>query len=140
MKEIELSYTEDGQNIEVLVSAGYGAGWSTWEGGIEYAVDKRIIDFFKAHMDEDGYLSNPFFDDDEDETTEITVEEDDLRDFFTSIGYNGRHLYFSGLYDCKIVTVPVGTKFRIAEYDGAERIEIFSEDDWFTAYPKPRTY
>ena len=46
---IELSYTKDG-DIEILISPGFGAGWSTWDNNsINLAVDKKIIDFFKEY-------------------------------------------------------------------------------------------
>ena len=44
---IELSYTNDG-DVEILVSPGFGAGWSTWN-DLGVAVDKRIVDFFKEN-------------------------------------------------------------------------------------------
>ena len=48
-ENIEFSYTKKGE-IKVLVSPGYGAGWSTWNSdSINLAVDKRIVDFFELH-------------------------------------------------------------------------------------------
>jgi hypothetical protein len=39
-----------------------------------------------------------------------------------------------GSYDDLIVRwIPVGTKFRITEYDGAEGIEIYNPDAWYEA-------
>lgn len=41
---VERYYNKDGQ-LAVLVSHGYGAGWSTWnEYGIDLAIDKRIVE------------------------------------------------------------------------------------------------
>ena len=113
-----LSYDENG-NLEVLVSTGFGAGWSTWNAwGINLAVDKRIIDFFKANLNPYDHLNQ-------------TVTDSKLNEFIHSIGYTG-NFYFGGFYDCRIRKVSPGTMFKIREYDGAERIEVFDDSDWFT--------
>ena len=88
------------------------------------ALDKRIIDYFKSHLDPNGY-----FDED--------INEEELEKFFDSIGY--KDLYFSGFYDCGIEKVPVGTKFFIDEYDGAESIvtyEAHNAKNWVTVPEK----
>ena len=57
----------DGKRYAVLVSGGYGAGWSTW-GDKRLAYDKRIVEFFLDHegneefmrtVDDSGLLSRP---------------------------------------------------------------------------------
>ena len=97
----ELSYTDDGK-IEVLVSPGWGAGWSTWnDDGLKLAVDKRIIDFFKrAGQDADENL---------------------VKAFLREIGYE--HVYCGGWDDIVIETVEPGIPFKITEYDGSEELE-----------------
>ena len=42
---VEKYYNEDKTCIAVLVSRGWGAGWSTWNNK-EMAYDKRIIEAF----------------------------------------------------------------------------------------------
>jgi hypothetical protein len=41
--------------------------------------------------------------------------------------------YVGGIGNLTIGWVPVGTKFRIAEYDGAEYIETVDSINWITA-------
>ena len=121
-REWEGYYTEDGTCAEVLVSPGYGAGWSTWNGhDIQLAADKRIIEFFKAHMTDGGHF-DPVFDN------------NDLVEFFKSIDLYPEPdcLYFGGWWDCVIYRIPRNRPFRINEYDGYESIEFFDDESWIT--------
>lgn len=47
-------YEKDGK-VAVLVSGGYGAGWSTW-GSTNLAYDKRIVEFYLAHRDDKNFM------------------------------------------------------------------------------------
>lgn len=108
---VERYYNSDGQ-LAVLVSHGYGAGWSTWNGyGIDLAIDKRIVEAKLRQT----YKKN---------VKELTA-------FLDSIGYH--NIYTGGWYDILIHWVDKGTKFRIDEYDGAEYIDILDAKDWCTA-------
>ena len=42
---MEYYWNEDHTEIAVLVSVGFGAGWSTWNEK-ELAYDKRVVDLF----------------------------------------------------------------------------------------------
>ena len=119
------SYDENGY-LEVLVSYGYGAGWSTWDGSenIDLATDKRIVDFVKsdAFKNNDIQATREFF-----KTLGISIfdsDEDDEDDD------KYEHIYGGGFFDCRIVKVKPGSLFRIKEYDGAESIEYFDENNW----------
>ena len=93
---VERYYNENGE-LGVLISVGFGAGWSTWN-DTEIAYDKRIIEKWleKATSDE-------------------------MCDYIESLGY--RRPYMGGYYDLRLRFVPRGTMFCIHEYDGAESIE-----------------
>ena len=112
----EYYYNEDGTKIAVLVSVGYGAGWSTWEGD-ELAYDKRVIEFWLAHHyhDDERYFAS-------------YSSKEDVEEFFKSIGYDD--LYLGGFYNTVIKWVPIGCRWRINEYDGAESLEILSMDNY----------
>ena len=115
MKDIEYYYNDKGE-IGILVSYGYGAGWSSWsEYGIKLAVDKRIIEKFNEHIDDDEWRReiDSFHDND------IKTE---FQNFLSSIGYD--NVYLGGLKDCELVFVPKGSAVRITEYDGNENLEI----------------
>ena len=115
MKDIEYYYNDKGE-IGILVSYGYGAGWSSWsEYGIKLAVDKRIIEKFNEHIDDDEWCReiDSFHDND------IKTE---FQNFLSSIGYD--NVYLGGVKDCELVFVPKGSAVRITEYDGNENLEI----------------
>ena len=95
--------------VAVLVSQGYGAGWSTW-------------------MDNDSNES--VFDPDVVKAVEKGTSYEDILPYLKK-KYNEE--YFGGYYQLVIEWVPVGQKFRIEEYDGLESI-LFEEDlHWITA-------
>ena len=85
---------------EVIISPGYGSGWSTWNDP-EDAYNPTIIQMIK-----DGRL-------------------DEAMQYAESLGK-----YASGLEDAIILNVPKGTHHRITEYDGHESIEYRDEIDW----------
>ena len=115
MKDIEYYYNDKGE-IGILVSYGYGAGWSSWsEYGIKLAVDKRIIEKYNEHIDDDEWCREIGSFHDNDIQTEF-------QNFLSSIGYD--NVYLGGLKDCKLVFVPQGSTVRITEYDGNENLEI----------------
>ena len=94
-KRVERYYNEKGE-LGVIISPGYGGGWSTWYNK-EIAYDKRIIEKF----------------------LEIGVCAE-LCDYVESLGYLRPHLYFN---KPELVFIPKGTLFCITEYDGYESIE-----------------
>lgn len=90
-------YYNDKDELGVLVSHGFGAGWSSWNNE-EIAYDKRIIEKF---------LENPSL--------------DEMCEFIASLGYNKP--YMGGYGGLTLEFIPRGTMFCIHEYDGAESIE-----------------
>ena len=103
---VERYYNENGE-LGVLVSGGFGAGWSTWNDK-ELAYDKRIIDKWL-----EGATST------------------EMCNFVESLGYS--RPYMGGYRDIEIVFVPRGTVFRIHEYDGNEYIETLDDMDMIVA-------
>ena len=86
--------------VAVAVSYGYGAGWSTWAG-----VNPM-----------DARFNQLFLDGKHDKAAALCKE--------LGLGYAG------GARDVEIVWVPVGTEFRITEYDGSEGIEYKDDIAW----------
>lgn len=103
----------DGE-VAVLYSPGYGAGWSTW-----------------CHKDEQMRLSmlfNPQIAD------IVDWGASDWREKAEAIALvKYPEAYTGGLADLRVRWLPVGTQFRVLEYDGDENIEINSEIAWITA-------
>jgi hypothetical protein len=98
-------FKKDGKTA-VLVSPGFGAGFSTWNKP-EMAVDFDLVEAFLS-----GDM-NRF--------EHIVVEK------------YGENMYLGGMENLMVVWVDEGNKFRVDEYDGNERVEILEGADWFTA-------
>ena len=96
--------------VAVLVSPGFGAGWSTWcRGHNAEAIlfDPEVVAWVENHKR--GPLPN----------------------METKYGVEG--FFDGGASDLQVQWVPVGKKFRVHEYDGNEHL-VFEEDEkWFIA-------
>ena len=93
--------------MKVLISPGFGAGWSTWN-DTQLAIDSRIIEAFEKGM-----------------------SEEEMQDYCVSLGYESP--YMGGYENIEIQEVPSGALFQIREYDGHEYIEVFNPQEWITA-------
>jgi hypothetical protein len=96
--------------VAVLVSRGYGAGWSTWTDEIEtYLFHPKLVQMVE-----------------EERHNEITTEwmEQELG---LDVSYTG------GTDGLEIQWVPIGTKFVIHEYDGHESLRTIDDFYWMTA-------
>jgi len=95
--------------VAVVFSPGYGAGWYTWNSthyGAELVFDPMIVDMV---------LNN---------------KKDEL---MTYLAMRYPEAYIGGADDLAVKWLPVGSEFRIHEYDGNESIELKEEMDWITA-------
>jgi len=98
-------FKKDGKTA-VLVSPGFGAGFSTWNKP-EMAVDFDLVEaFLSGDMNRFEY---------------IVVEK------------YGENMYLGGMKGLQVQWVDEGKKFRIEEYDGSESLEVFDETNWFIA-------
>ena len=94
--------------VAVLVSPGFGAGWSTWNPTVpEMLFDPAIVQMV------------------EDNTDPATIA------MVAEAKYT--NCYSSGVSDLMIVWVPIGTEFKVDEYDGAESIIFKEQEKWITA-------
>lgn len=86
-------------DIAILVSPGYGAGWSTWNVGDQtfLTMDKTLVEM---------HLNN--------------ATEDEVHNYIKEA--TGNDLYMGGWSDIEIQWLPEGSKFLIAEYDGYESL------------------
>lgn len=93
--------------VAVLYSPGFGAGWYTWNlEHPEIIYDPGIVDLLESG------------------------EQDKLIAYVT---LKWPDLYTGGMDSLKIVWLPVGTAFKIEEYDGNESITVKEDVDWFIA-------
>lgn len=92
--------------VAVLYSPGFGAGWSTW-GDSEFR-DRLLFDPEVVAWVEGGKVGS-------------------LPDLEAKYGID---FYDGGASDLTVRWVPIGTRFRIHEYDGSESVVLFEEEDW----------
>lgn len=92
--------------VGILVSKGYGAGWSTWNVEVD-PCNKELVELFVNGASDEDKLAK---------AKEIYPD-----------------AYAGGLLDCEVVMVDEGAIFKINEYDGFESIESKDSDDWMVA-------
>lgn len=100
--EFERRYDDQGL-VAVLISPGFGAGWSTWSDSEQTEAmlfDSRLVDFVLSHGTEG------------------------LGDYAESIGYTG---YMGGAEDVRVEWLEPGTRFVVEEYDGSESLRTFDD-------------
>ena len=101
---------EDGK-VAVLISPGFGAGWSTWD----HVNDREENICFDAEVVQwvlDGKPNAADF---------MDATEERLK------------TYCGGMRDLVTHWVDPGSKFRIEEYDGSESIHFEDRANWITA-------
>lgn len=94
--------------VAVLVSPGYGAGWSTWSSRSEammFCPELVHAVLNKAPLASLEEIARRLFPDE----------------------------YHGGLRDIEVEWVKEGTQFTIDEYDGSETLRYASKHDWVTA-------
>ena len=100
--------------VAVLVSSGYGAGWSTW-----------VSDEYR-----ETYLFHPKFVGMVEEGRELEITSEWIE---KELGIETTYTYTGGSDGLHIVWVPVGTQFRIEEYYGAESLRTIDDYNWVIA-------
>ena len=106
-------YIKDGQ-VAVAYSPGFGAGWSTWN-------DIKLAETLLFHPD----IINMILSDKQSE-----IDKDWLVEHF---GEEFEEIYCGGASNLSIKMVPVGTHFRIDEYDGSENVIELENDNIYIA-------
>ena len=99
--------------VAVLVSPGFGAGWSTW-----------------SYVGEEDYRNFMLFDPTLVDMVERGASAETIETYVTSM-YSD--VYCGGADGLTIQWLPVGTAFRIHEYDGSESVEIRDDIQWTIA-------
>lgn len=94
--------------VAVLVSPGFGAGWSTWNR--EHA----------AALCMDADIVQPVLDGDTKKAASVALSK------FPDI-------YTGGASDLVVEWVPKGSAFEINEYDGSESLHVIGDRDYLVA-------
>ncbi len=88
--------------VAVIISAGWGAGWSTWHGHKELIFHPKLVELVES-----GQYNR-------DNISTLLIELLGKKE--------AEHVYLGGVEDLTIQWLPKGTKFKIEEYDGSEYI------------------
>jgi hypothetical protein len=110
----------DSSEIAVLISPGFGAGWSTWspEDSLVLLFHKDIVEFI---------LKNPV-------ETCVDAEAWDREVAGLVHAITGDDCaYMGGAEQLVVAWLPEGTPFIVTEYDGAEGLRSLSSYDWHKA-------
>lgn len=95
---------DDNGNVAVLISPGFGAGWSTWCSAAHQreamVFDSRLVDYVLSHGTEG------------------------LGAYAESLGYD---TYLGGAEDVQVEWLEPGVRFLIEEYDGSESLRTFDD-------------
>lgn len=121
---VDLYYNDNHSCYAVLISRGFGAGWSSWNKE-ELAYDKRVVEWYLKHNSYEFCNRINISTSREIETPERI----EANEFFDSIGY-GKNIYFGGYKPDMLQWVPVNVPWRIREYDGSESIEYQDSGNW----------
>ena len=110
--------------VAVLVSGGYGAGWSTWMGSYDceesnpsIVFEPKVVEMLLAGLVDKNRAER--------KVTRNKIESymaEAYPDFYTG-----------GIDGLEVVWVSQGAKFHIEEYDGNETLVLESDMNWHTA-------
>mgnify|MGYP003348658220 FL=1 len=109
--------------VAVLVSPGYGAGWSTWNDAWHICLAEDRVDlpeFMLFHAD----LIR---------MKEANAGEKKVKAYMESVFGTDRSVCIIAWPETIIQWVPVGTMFRVVEDDGSEAIVRFNPAMYYTA-------
>ncbi len=97
-------------HVAVIISPGYGAGWSTWNADYaeQLAFDSRIVQAVENQLPDIDPLMAKIFGPD-------------------------AKIYTGGWKQAEIIWLPSGTQFIIQEYDGSESIQLLTTMGILTA-------
>ena len=93
-------------SVKLVVSGGFGAGWSTWNPEVDPA-DEGLVALVErgakqAQLEDYAYQKWP-------------------------------EAYLGGLDSVHVVEVAAGELYRFREYDGSESVEVFDANHWEVA-------
>ena len=108
---IQKTYNDDGTRVAVIVMSGYGSGFSSNNPGNPWFIYGNP-EFVQMVLDE--------------------VDNDTICNYVSRM-FPRSYMYMAPRQALYIEWVPVGSMFKIREYDGSEAVEILDASEWFTA-------
>lgn len=98
--------------VALLVSPGFGAGWRTWNYNLAdfLTFDKGLV---QLALSKDSV--------------------EDVKAYLDDALPDHEHLCLLGWSDITVRWLPIGTAFRVHEYDGSESLVIYDPADYMVA-------
>ena len=122
MNKVERYINEDGK-VGVLISGGFGAGWSTWADHVErkfFLFDRGLValalDKESAYENKNQALIDKNF---------VDVEE--------YLHANNCYSFTGGWAGVYVKWMDPGTEFIVEEYDGSESLRYRNNENWMSA-------
>ena len=109
--------------VAVLVSGGFGGGWSTWMGDTLDGVDRSMA--FEPKVVEMVLAGKK-----DKNRAERKATLDKIKEYMTEAYGRYPGYYTGGAEGLEVEWVPVGSKFYIEEYDGNESLVLESDMNW----------
>ena len=125
MSKVERYINEDGK-VGVLISGGYGAGWSTWADSKDrefFLFDRGLV---ALALDKEA-ANGPF-----DKTTQWLIEMN-TEELEVYLKENGVDSFTGGWAGVYVKWMDQGTEFIVEEYDGSESLRYRDNEDWMSA-------
>ena len=125
MSKVERYINEDGK-VGVLISGGYGAGWSTWADSKDrefFLFDRGLV---ALALDKEA-ANGPF-----DKTTQWLIEMN-TEALEVYLKENGVDSFTGGWAGVYVKWMDQGTEFIVEEYDGSESLRYRDNEDWMSA-------
>ena len=113
--------------VAVLVSGGYGGGWSTWMEEVEVGDIWECVQPNLSIVFEPKVVEMVLAGEKDKNRAERKATLDKIIGYMTET-YPG--YYTGGAEGLKVEWVPVGSKFYIEEYDGNESLVLESDMNW----------
>ena len=118
MDKVERYINEEGK-VGVLISGGYGAGWSTWAGNQDrefLLFDRGLVELvLEKEAAYEKQIDKSFVD----------VEK--------YLHANNRDPYTGGWAGVYVKWMDPGTEFIVEEYDGSESLRYRDKENWMSA-------
>jgi len=120
MKYKGYDVVEKDNQIAILISGGYGSGWSS-DQYESLAYDKRVVEFWLEHNKDREFV-------DKLDSWGDNETKEEVKKLFNEWGYG--YVYFGGFSQIKLHWIDKDKPFIIREYDGSEYIEYQDAQNW----------
>lgn len=113
-KVVRFNHETCQNEVAILFSPGFGAGWYSWHGQEQLLFDAHLVNMVQQGMAED-------------------INADVLAMVLGIPHAEAETIYLGGVAELEVAWVPLGEDFRVDDYDGSESITLKSEMRWIRA-------